>query len=56
MTSFSSAVFNMVTLFKHKGHEDLEGKTYEIKVLFPLCVLTSTAANAARCKCGVVRV
>jgi len=38
MTSFSSAGFNVVTLFKHKGHEDLEEQTYEIKVLFPLCV------------------
>jgi len=54
MTSLSSAVFNVVNLFKHKGYnpachterferceqdESLEGKTYEIKVLFLLCVL-----------------
>jgi len=38
MTSFSSEVYNMVTLFKHKVKEGLEGKTYEIRVLFPLCV------------------
>ena len=56
MTSFSSEVYNVVTLFKHKGNEDLEGKTYEIKVLFTLCVFTCTTTNAVRCKCGVLRV
>lgn len=55
MTSLSSAVLNVVTLFKHKGHEGLEGKTYEIRVLLNLCALTCTAANAVRCKCGVLR-
>jgi hypothetical protein len=39
MTSFSASIFNVRTLFKHKGHEGREGKAYEIKVLFPLYVL-----------------
>jgi hypothetical protein len=35
---FGSTVFNVTTLFKHKGHDGHKGKTYEIKGSFPpLC-------------------
>ena len=55
---YGFTIFNGITLFKHKGHNGHEGKTKEIKTLFPLCVLPGTARDllSKSGRCGVLRV